>query len=313
MTSLGRFGARDRGSLLLGLTFLSAVGGNLLGGCRSGPVPAHVAAPGSAQIPAQAAPERTLEKLWALLWFQTAAEARLVQSQTFLAASAALEQALRDPSWSALDQGAAGAGLPPAVIADIDETLLDNSDFEGWMQREGRRFNGTDWTRWVEAAAARPIPGAVEFARFAAERGVTLFYVTNRDFEHEAATLANLAALGFPLPDGVDVLLLRGERPEWSSDKESRRRWIAGSHRVLLLIGDDFNDFISGTTGVSVEQRAELTSRLAGSFGSRWFMLPNPLYGSWERALDAGLPPATTRAEELERRLGRVRAFPTRQ
>lgn len=293
-----------RAAVGLAWTLLVASAG-LSGGCRSAVPPTSAVAP-----PPATAPERPLEKLAALLWFQTAAEARLVQSQTYAAARTALERALADPTWSALDQGPAGAGLPPAVIADVDETLLDNSDFEGFLQREARRYNAADWTRWVEAERARAIPGAVEFARFAAERGVTLFYVTNRDREHEAATLANLAALGFPLPDGIDVLLLRGERPEWASDKESRRRWVAASHRVLLLVGDDFNDFVSGTTGVSIERREELAAELAERFGRHWFMLPNPLYGSWERALDFGLPAAGSRPEEIERRLDRVRAYP---
>lgn len=271
-------------------------------GCRSAAAPAAA--------PAAGAPARTYESLRALLWFQTAEEHRQIRLATFRAAERALEAGLADPAWSAVGQGPEAALLPPAVITDVDETLLDNSDFEGWMLLAGKAFNDADWSTWVEARRARALPGAAEFARFAAAHGVTVFYVTNRDEPYEPATRDNLARAGFPLRDDVDVILLRGERPEWVSDKESRRRLVAASYRVLLQLGDDLNDFVTGVDRAPVDERRAIADAHADLFGSRWFVLPNPLYGSWERALAAGQPKPADAAEALRRKLERVRGFP---
>jgi len=275
-------------------------------GCRSAAPPAARAG-GGAPAPAS---ERTYEELRALLWFQTAEEHRQIRIATFRAAERALAAALADPTWSAVGQGPEAASLPPAVITDVDETLLDNSDFEGGMLRAGKAFNDADWSAWVEARRARALPGALEFARFAAAHGVTLFYVTNRDEPYEPATRDNLAREGFPLRDDVDVILLRGERPEWVSDKESRRRLVAASYRVVLQLGDDLNDFVSGVDRAPVAARRAIADAHAELFGSRWFVLPNPLYGSWQRALTAGQSAPADAAEALRRELDRVRAFP---
>jgi acid phosphatase len=82
----------------------------------------------------------------------------------------------------------------------------------------------------------------------------------------------------------MDVILTRGERPEWTGAKSSRRQAVAGTHRVLMMVGDDLNDFLD-VAGRSVRERSELAARYADYWGDRWWMLPGPTYGSWERAL----------------------------
>ena len=247
------------------------------------------------------------EHLNAVLWMQTSAEARALSLATFAAAARELDAALADASRSALGQGVAAAALPPALIADIDETLLDNSGFQGRLVVERRRYERSIWKEWVDRAAAPAMPGAAELARRARERGVTLFYVTNRDADLEAATRANLAGAGFPLPEGIDVVLTRGERPEWRSDKSGRREEIARSYRVLLLLGDDLNDFVAAT-GASVEERRRLVDEAAARWGRDWFVLPNPSYGSWSDALVRGGDRSP--AGELRRKLEQVRSTP---
>jgi acid phosphatase len=120
----------------------------------------------------------------------------------------------------------------------------------------------------------------------------------------EEATRANLAKHGFPLSDATDTLLLRGEKPEWGSDKVTRRESVAARHRVLLLIGDDLNDFLSART--TVEKRHELTKPHAAKWGRQWILLPNPGYGSWEEALYGDPRPPTPEAR-LQRKLERLR------
>src|SRR5690606_11199373 len=141
-------------------------------------------------------------------------------------------------------QGDASA-LPPAVIVDVDETVLDNSYYQARMIRDNTAYSEATWGPWVMEARATAIPGAREFAGYAAKKGVTIFYVTNRMSNLEEATRRNLAAEGFPLSTGVDTVLTRGERKEWSaSAKGPRRAHVASTHRILLLIGDDLGDFV---------------------------------------------------------------------
>lgn len=226
----------------------------------------------------------SLEGLNATLWTQQSAEYRASAAQVYRAASRMLAQGLADPDWTAVTERTSDPrGLPPAVILDVDETVLDNSPYQAHLIVEGTEYP-RGWDEWVGEAVAPPVPGALEFTRRAAESGVTVFYVTNRDAHLEEATRENLERHGFPVAKDVDALLMRGEREGWGSDKSSRRGYVAGTHRVLILAGDDLNDFIS-VSQASIEERDRLEAEYATRWGERWFMLPNPAYGSWERAL----------------------------
>ncbi len=257
----------------------------------------------------QLAPGAPNDNLNAVLWFQSAAEFRAVSRQTFQVAAHALETALRDPAWSAMPRSEAlgdDAGQPPAVIVDIDETMLDNSPHSA-RRISGRYrdcFDAVEWKAWVHAAQAHSLPGAVAFAQKAEALGVRVFYISNRDAHRDdpaldelAATQRNLEAAGFPMHD--DSVLLRDRAPQaapgWSvSDKRARRRHVDAGYRVLLLVGDNLGDFASVVDPADPEgrrlldrgRRAELVDEYGAWWGSRWFALPNPMYGSWEGALD---------------------------
>ena len=245
-------------------------------------------APGTA-APAQAS--RAHENLNAVLWVQTALEYEASAIQAYKLAELRLEAALKDPSWTAaIEQTGSPGALKPAVIVDVDETVLDNSYYQARMIRDNTAYSSATWDPWVQEAAATAIPGALAFATFAASKGITIFYVTNRTANLEAATRANLAAVGFPLTAGVDTVLTRGERPEWqASSKAARRAHVARDHRILLLIGDDLGDFVAEAAGTPAERRAA-TAPQASWWGERWIMIPNPTYGSWERAILGSSP-----------------------
>ena len=252
------------------------------------PAPSTATSPATspAEPPAAAGAERRNDdRLGGVLWVQTSAEYRALATAAFARARVELDRALADrTATAALEQQEDWSGLPPAVIADVDETLLDNSPYEADRIRVGGRYEAVSWNAWVQRARAQAVPGALEFARYAAERGVTLFYVTNRAAPLEEKTRENLAALGFPLAEDRDTVLTPGERPEWSSEKTSRRAEVARSFRILLLIGDDLGDFVTGARALS-EERIALAERYAQRWQSSWILLPNPYYGSWERAL----------------------------
>jgi 5'-nucleotidase (lipoprotein e(P4) family) len=229
------------------------------------------------------------ENLNAVLWVQTAAEYRALAIQAYRLAEVQLDAALGDPSWTAAtEQTGEVKSLPPAVILDLDETVIDNSAFEARLVHDKSPYSEQAWSQWVEERKAGAIPGALEFLSYAKSHGVTPFYVTNRDHKNEAATRDVLAKLGAPIASGQDVVFTRHENGWDDSDKASRRRAAAAKYRVLLLIGDNFEDFISGTRA-SVTDRDALMRKYDAFWGRRWIVLPNPTYGSWESALTFGL------------------------
>jgi 5'-nucleotidase (lipoprotein e(P4) family) len=282
-------------------------------GCASsrGPQPAVVVPPQTvAAAPATvdcalspatcATPLRGLthETLHASLWMQTAAEYGVLSSTTYRAATSALTRALADKTWTAaLEQTGPATDKPPAVIVDVDETVLDNSPMQIQLALEGTDYCTPTWRAWVAQAAARPIPGALEFARDAAARGVRILYVTNRTAEEKADTVRNLRCArkdadglcaAFPVEEG-DVYAV-GDRPgdgaeAWTSDKTKRRAYLAERFRILLLVGDDLRDFVSVPSLTRPEGRVEIAQRYADRWGERWFLLPNAMYGSWDRSL----------------------------
>ena len=94
-----------------------------------------------------------------------------------------------------------------------------------------------------------------------------------------------VALLGFPLDPDRDVIMTRLEQPDWTRDKTSRRQWLAARFEVLQVLGDELSDFISLPPGTDAETRVQMAESQSEKWGRQWFMLPNPIYGSWERAL----------------------------
>jgi acid phosphatase len=235
--------------------------------------PAAAAAPAKAPLPDS------------VVWFRTSVEYRAVATQAYRLAALMLDRALADRTWTAaLEQTGDYGTKPAAVILDVDETVLDNSESEERNIREGAAYTEARWAAWCDERKAAPIPGALEFTRAAAAKGVTVFYVTNRDRALEQATRDNLAKYGFPLDPALDTVLTRAERPEWSSsDKSARRSLVAQGFRVLLLVGDDFGDFVAGARG-TLAARQVLDATHAAMWGVKWIALPNPMYGSWKTA-----------------------------
>jgi 5'-nucleotidase (lipoprotein e(P4) family) len=239
---------------------------------------------------APAAPSVTAAgSLRATLWAQTATEHDACTLQAYRLAERQLGDALADGCWTAdVAQAAAGGyqDKAPAVILDVDETVLDNSPAQARLLREvldGKRDSDTfdlkGWETWVSEHAAGALPGARHFLHTARDRGVATFFVTNRIDTQKDATIANLVAVGIDAtPDTVITSNDAAGRP---SDKTSRRATIAASYRILLLIGDDLSDCVSGVRKVSPAERAAVLAAHRDYVGTRWILLPNAVYGSW--------------------------------
>lgn len=206
-----------------------------------------------------------------VLYQQTAGEYRALCYQAYNWAHRVLEEDLRKHGKK---------GKAPAVIVDIDETILDNSPYQATLIRTDGSFGGKSWSEWVKAAQAEPVPGSVEFLNYAAKKGAHVFYITNRSESDSAGTLANLKKMGFPITADSDLIPKTAD-----SSKESRRQAVRKNYRVVLLMGDNLADFSSIFDRKTVAERKAAVDEMRLKWGVEYIALPNAMYGDWEAAL----------------------------
>ncbi len=230
-----------------------------------------------------------------LLWVKHAAEYTAITMQVFKMAELALPGFIEDSSWSALPGQTDAAHLPTAIILDVDETSLGHVDFQIAYERP---FTNLKLEKWSIATVATPLPGALQFARAAQRAGVTLFFLTNRPCQpiagiddpcpQKQTTLDDLIEAG--IETDSDHVMLAGEQPEWDREKLVRRELIARTHRIIMLIGDDISDFIPCmrkkpvapcTDPATAAGRKQAIESLRNYWGNGWYILPNPMHGSW--------------------------------
>jgi 5'-nucleotidase (lipoprotein e(P4) family) len=228
----------------------------------------------------------------AVLWQQSSAEYRALAFQAFNLAQLRLDQDL------ARHRSRRGRSMRPAIVVDSDETVLDNTRFQAELILRGAAYTPQSWTAWCERAEAGAVPGAVEFLNYAFRHGVRVFYITNRRQTEKAGTVANLKKLGFP-DVSDDTVMIREQGT--TASKESRRQSVRGSYRIVLLIGDNLNDFNDDFSGKSIADRKAQVDRERVQFGSQYIVLPNPMYGDWESAV-VGNASNLSEAERRERR-----------
>ena len=238
-----------------------------------------LATPAVAQDP----PQHDL--LNAALWMQRSVEYKATALAAFALARIRLDQALADPSWTAAPKEQTGAyqSLPPAVIVDVDETILDNSGYQAWMVLKDTTFDPKTWNAYVKTLTSLPIPGALQFTKYADAKGVKVFYLSNRTVEEEPATRKNLEKFGFPMGGAVDTMLMTRKQPDWGSVKGTRRAHVAKNYRVLLNVGDNFADFVDEFRGSEAE-RLKVWEQHKDRWGREWIVISNPAYGSFESA-----------------------------
>lgn len=283
----------------------------LLAGCSSAPSHRDAYAPvmPAPAIPAASSPAD--DNLNAVAWTQTAVEHDLIYLQTYRDAQSRLLAAMKDKQWDALakdDRVAPVAGLKPAVVLDIDETVLDNSPYQARLIKSGGEFNEADWAAWCKEEKARALPGVVEFTQFAAKHGIAVIYVSNRAKDLDEATLGNLRKAGVPV-SGPEAFLGLGtfvqDCEQVGTEKGCRRQLISRKYRVLMQFGDQIGDF-ANVLANTAEGRQKAIAPYMAWIGTRWFVLPNPSYGSWEPALfnnDWSLP----REQRRQQKIGALR------
>jgi 5'-nucleotidase (lipoprotein e(P4) family) len=257
----------------------------------------------------------------AVLWMRTSAEYQALLRQAYSSAARILDAALADPAWTAaVEQPATAASLPPAIILDLDETMLDTSAHQQVLIANGRAYSEPGWHEFAMKDASRPFEAAVDFVKYAKQKGVAVYYVTNRRKSEEDSLRTTLVKGDFPLETNEDNVLTRCDKadpkstapplcdqPDWTADdKAPRRTFVAKTHRVIMLFGDDLNDFIPAN-GRTVAERDKLVRQYGDRWGRQWFILPNPVYGSWERSM-LGDTTGVDDCAQLQRKIDTIKA-----
>lgn len=239
------------------------------------------------------------QSMLGVLFVQTSPEFAANNIQTYKIATSKIDIALKDKSWTAaLEQGTNFSDKPPAIIVDVDETVLDNSAHQARAILGGFSYP-TGWLEWGNQASAPAVAGVKDFLNYADSKGVTIFYVTNRVSELRKSTIENIIKLGLPFDESANPLMMKGENG-WGSEKTSRRTLIAKEYRIILMAGDQITDFISlEESSVSMDARLQLSSKYEEMWGEKWFMITNPMYGKWEGAIYNNIFPSTKEREKL--------------
>ncbi len=273
-------------------------------------VPVEFTPPSCAYLPASTH-FLPANEAYAVLWMQSAYESEAVIASLYGAAGNQLDQALADQGHALANSELAHSadGKPPAIIVDIDETIVDNDAFNArGLAKRIDRFDESFFDCWGAEQKARGYPAAVKLLNEAQARGATVFYVTNRRENQRKPVVETLQREGFPVrADGANVVFRKfaGTNDDGSREKGPRRQCVASQFRVAMMFGDNLGDFIDHVH-LPPAKRETLAARegAEGHWGRDWFMLPNPVYGSWLAVMQSfhadGQPAESDRARNLE-------------
>ena len=201
-------------------------------------------------------------------WVRDAAEYRALALQTYRFAAAYI------------DTAAAGRAAGSwAAVLDADETVINNVTYQLERAQQGLGYSSESWTAWVRRREATPIPGAAAFLARVRAMGGRIAIVTNR-LQSECA---DTAAVFERHQLAHDALLCRPDAGP--SDKNPRFEAVAAGRtpasstpvEVVVFVGDNILDF------PRLSQQSALADEAAlAPFGTRYILLPNPMYGSWQ-------------------------------
>lgn len=214
------------------------------------------------------------------VWVQQSAEYQALCIQAYNLATDRLRQIVNGESASTLKPSEhPETSKKLAIVTDIDETVLLNLKSLMTSVRDEQPFDPSVFHEWVLKESAPAIPGAVAFFREAKRLGVEIFYISNRMAASEVEpTARNLLKAGLPVKS-VDHILFKTD----TSSKDARRAQVSKDYEIVLFLGDNLGDFSGLYDGVNSESRKAQVAQDQDSFGRKWIVLPNPMYGEWEK------------------------------
>ena len=224
-------------------------------------------APASAPSPAQPSPVRMPDSI---RWMQSSAEYMAVAVQTYRLATTRVETDARGR--------AAGSW---GVILDADDTVINNIQYQAGLARDGVVHTPERFTAFVRSFSSTAVPGAAGFLARVRALGGRIAIVTNRLQIECADTDEMMRRLSLQ----HDAVVCRPEGAPANADKNPRFRAIAAGETaasskpidILLYMGDNINDFPGGSQSMRAQGEAAYPE-----VGVHWFVLPNPMYGSWQ-------------------------------
>jgi 5'-nucleotidase (lipoprotein e(P4) family) len=215
-----------------------------------------------------------------ILWFQRSPEMQALYLQSFNSAKKALKYNINHKIFP---------NKKNAVVVDIDETVLNNSLYEGWLYINNKVFNGATWTEWVNESKAKPLPGTIDFLNYAKKIGCEIFYISNRRKDTQLkGTLIDLKRYNLPFADENHLFLKAKSDTTLTgiTTKENRRLKIEDklNFEILLLCGDqaaDFDKAFDVQKEGTENQIKDSILKYKEKFGSKFIIVPNPMYSSW--------------------------------
>ncbi|MFR9241889.1 MAG: 5'-nucleotidase, lipoprotein e(P4) family [Clostridium baratii] len=229
----------------------------------------------------------------AVAWQQNSGEVNALRYQAYNSAMNYVDKLVKEKTTK-----------PYAVTLDIDETIIDNSPHAGYEIKNSDPYSSENFNKWIQKSDAKAIPGAKEFTDYAKSKGIEVFYVSNRKEDiHLDATIKNMKKLGFVNSDKEHILLKTND-----SDKAPRWNKIEEKYNLAMYCGDNLGDFPNGYYNKSNEERNKIVKEQSEYFGSKYIVLPNPVYGDFENAIYS-YNLNKTPSEKIQDRLNSIKSF----
>jgi predicted secreted acid phosphatase len=156
----------------------------------------------------------------------------------------------------------------PAVVFDIDDTLLNTYDYTLASQFG---YNPATNEVWIDNAAFPAVFGMPQLVNFAAQHGYAVFFITGRPQSQTAATVKDLTTAGYAAPAASNLFLKPSTPPSYLhcakasscttiEYKSGTRAYLASQgYDIVADFGDQYSDLLGGNAGHQVK-------------------LPNPMY-----------------------------------
>jgi 5'-nucleotidase (lipoprotein e(P4) family) len=231
--------------------------------------------------------------LHALLYYATSAEQIALTTQLYQLARYALLERLGQRRFR-----------NPAVILDLDETVLNNTAYQAWLIQSGSNYEDSTWNAWCDAAEADAISGAAEFIAFATANGVTPIFITSRQNQTRSGTSRYVYTTRLFMK-GMSAVIVStpGGNISYSLENKYFARIFCEQVRrfeIILSIGDNLSDYAE-YYGVVVGADGQLDTKIHPTararrqavlqdvqlFGRDFILMPNSAYGGWLRAFEA--------------------------
>jgi 5'-nucleotidase (lipoprotein e(P4) family) len=206
-------------------------------------------------------------------WYRDSSERNAIYREVFMLAENVIKQKVATEKLQPKQWG---------VILDIDETILDNSQWFYQRDVQGDKSSSSDFAATAVSVAT---PGAKRFLEDIHKMGGYVNLVSNRNGTLQAATEKNLRKQGLYFDQ---VLLDTSNSNSVLTSKDPRFEAIMNgtapaklpAQKIVAWLGDNIQDFYKLKQTDMIKQNPNGNAYKA--FGVTFFALPNPMYGSWE-------------------------------